>query len=409
MCNIYVLFCHSFGVGGGQAYVNSKVRYLKKSGWQPIVFFASLTGFDRNQWESLREQKNNYNPYLKFAPEFWNDNIVQNVIDWMIKTIGYNENNNNYIIIESCTDYFAEWSERVATLIHAKHFCFLLDEELDKYRAKEFLYYKYLRNELAGIHKSSMKKLFGRDDIYVDDSHVLKASYDSTVQDIYSAEVSEIIRQDWNILYIGRNKQYINNIIKGIHRFAQTHQDKKIHLIVLGDMGNLGSLQAQKNLTITMLGFITPIPRMLFSKADVVIAGAGSAILSAREGVPTIVADAKSCLASGVSGYTVFDSLFSEKDGVTFDVALEDVLVAKGYLKYEFKPLGKSSSPEESYKKHFDYIEHSSKSIEYFDFKKNPQDINPSDLRKFRKYKIRIKYSGLYKIGSKIIHHMSDY
>lgn len=43
----YILFCWSQSFGGGQNYVNSKVKYLEENGWHVVVF--SIREFKDNR------------------------------------------------------------------------------------------------------------------------------------------------------------------------------------------------------------------------------------------------------------------------------------------------------------------------------------------------------------------------
>lgn len=394
----YVMFCWIDRVGGGQNYVDSKVKYLKSQGWRVIVFAPAYIGYKKSTpWKNLAEYVNNFSEELTYSPEFWSKRRVQRTLTWMRNVIGECDDK---IIIESHTDKFAQWGERLAELLNAKHFCFLLDEQLELYEAKEFLYYKYLRKEVAGIHDTSMKRLFdGYADVESNERYKLSAASYGSVVDIDESRVDAIQKYDYNIAYLGRNKQYVQNIVKGVQKFADNHKDKIVQFLIVGVISDLDILKTSTNVIVTNIGFLTPIPRKLFSKCDVIIAGAGCANMSAREGVPTIVADASTCKASGVLGYTVKDTLFSDSAGIDFDIILEQVLVENILDHMEFS-IKKKVLPDIAYEKHFDFIELSSKDNEYFDFKKNPQYSFKSKLRhRILKGKILIynKYPGAYK------------
>lgn len=380
----YIMFCFIGYVGGGQNYVNTKVKYLEKNGWETYVFSPDTSfkhGKTWSPWENLKKFDSFTSVALLYSPEFWRKKTIKKTLDWIIDTINYSSNDE--IIIESHTDYWAEWGELLAEKIQAKHFCFLLDEELEKYGAKEFLYFKYLRGEIAGIHITSMKKLFdGYKDIEINDRYVLGAANGGSVSDIDNLDINNIKKLDWNISYIGRDKQYCRNIVNGVAEFSKNHSNKLINFIILGDISDLSVLSDCSNVRITKLGFLTPIPRSFFKKIDVAIAGAGCASISSSEGVPTIVADAKKCLSNGVLGYTVFSSLFSDSDSVSFDEELENVLVKDCLRDLEFKMKHKANV-DDLYKEHFNFIESSDHRKEYFNFKKNPQ----------KNYRIKDKYN----------------
>lgn len=370
----YVMFCFSDEVGGGQNYVDTKVRWLKENGWEVIVFGA-VTAISKNKsilWNNLKEFESYRRIDFNTFPEFWSADRVEKTLSWMEDCVGSNYDD---VIIESHTDFFADWGERLAKRIGAKHICYLLDERLWLYQAKEFLYYKYLRNEVAGIDSTSMKKLFyGYKDVPESERWVLKASHSGGVADIANEDIKRLNRMDYNIAYIGRNKQYVLNVIEGVKKFAEKHIEKTVHFIVLGEIGSNNQFGLPSNVYVTYLGFLTPIPRSFFLHVDVVIAGAGCATISARENVPTIVADAKTCLASGVLGYTVQNTVFSDNKPEKFEDMLEDVLMYKTYKQYEYIPREKIDL-NASFEKHFDFIRSSCTKKEYFDFQAHPQVV----------------------------------
>ena len=122
---------------------------------------------------------------------------------------------------------------------------------------------------------------------------------------------------------------------------------------------------------------MVPIPRALYDKVDVVIAGAVCAEASARCGVPTIVADCENYNANGVLGYSVHNSMYYEEEhGQTdFTTALVDTLINKSYLNYPYT-FPEPKPVEEIYSEHikiFNRVEHEK---EYFDIKSVNVPIN---------------------------------
>lgn len=373
----YISFCYSQTIAGGQNYLNSKIGWLKENGWQPIVFTASrdyriFKIKKKIPWDNLGRFSKLVSVYLSMPPEFWPKIIVKRVLNRMISVI---DKNAEQIIIESHTDYWAEWGEILARKLSAKNFCFLIDELLEQYEAKEFLYFKFLRGEVAGIHKTSIHRLFaGYAYIPIDEKYVLKAANYGSVADIDSEVISNIKKSDYNIAYIGREKQYVENIVKGVIKFAKHYSNHTIKFISLGGLTKafINEYNPPSNLIIIELGFINPIPRVFFEKVDVVIAGSGCASLSVREKVPVIVADAGTQLSSGVLGYTIKSTLFSEANFKPFDEALSDVLIEQSYKKYEFL-MPPTTNPDTAYKEHFCFIQNSDTSKTYFDFDNKPQ------------------------------------
>lgn len=351
--------------------MNSKIEYLKSRGWNVIVFGPKeKCTLDTFPWENMYEYKDNCREELGQAPEFWSRKRRKKVLDWMKEIIGQISGK---CIIESHTDFFSEWGELLGRELNAKNFCFLLDERLNLYGAKEFLYYKYLRGEVAGIHETSMKLLFENyKDVAINDRFVLSAVHGNNVQNVHCDLLENLGEYDWIIGYLGRNKQYVKNIKNGVLIFAERYPNKKILFLPLGDVGDCNKLEEKSNIEVKKLGYMNPMPREFFEVTDVIIAGSGCASISARENVPTIVAQAQNCLASGILGYTVFDSLFADVACTTFEEQLKLVLVDDICRKMPYKLKGKASL-DEAFDKHFQFIEKSKSTMEYFDFTCHPQ------------------------------------
>ncbi len=386
--NCFVSFCYSETIGGGQNYLNSKTEWLESIGWLPIVFTSGKeypsVRMDNKAipWNGLRRFSRYKSFYISKPPEFWPRFIVKRELKKMARCVPKDV---DQIIIESHTDYWAEWGELLAKRLHAKNYCFLLDELLEYYGAKEFLFFKFQRHEVAGIHNSSMNRLFnGIIDIPIDDTYVLRAANFGSVADVENEAVSQIKREDYNIAYIGRDKQYVQSIVNGIVSFAEKHTDKTVHFIVVGSIKEtlLSAMESHANIKVSLLGFLLPIPRAIFAKIDLVIAGAGCASLAAKENVPVIVADAASLQSNGILGYTTDSTLFSDESPRPFVNDIEDVLVNR-ILENKKRPVFQRVDPTREYRKHFDFFSRSSDSSVYFDFIRHPQ--------RFYSLKFRIK------------------
>lgn len=394
MQKLYIMFCYIEDVGGGQIYVNSKVPWLEAAGWDVIVFSPLTERSDSIvPWTNLAKFAANKVEGLNKSPEFWRKKKMKAVLEQLqSKCSGeYSE-----IIIESHTDYFAEWGELLAEKLNAKNICYLLDEQLELYGAKEFLYFKYRRNEVAGITDSSVERLFtGYAPLIKENNHKLSASHSSQAEEYYWDAIEKIQRCDWNIGYVGRSKQYVDNITKNIAIFADRYPDKTINVVILGEILDLRILEDKKNVICTKLGFKFPIPKSFFRKLDVAIAGAGSATLCCREHVPTIVADAGTTNAAGILGYTVSSSIFNPESDRTYCEWLEDILVDKKLEKmkqiYEMPKI----DVNKVYQEHMEFIYNSEQRHEYFDFIAHPQKNYTFEDK--IKYFLKGTFPGLYK------------
>ena len=158
----------------------------------------------------------------------------------------------------------------------------------------------------------------------------------------------------------------------GVAKFAKKYNNKKIQFIIIGNADEKKAeiesiLQDVTNVHITYMGDLVPIPRKIYSKIDVMIAGAVCAEISARESVPTIVADCENYLANGILGYTVNNSMYfdPQQGQKTFDEELENVLITKDYLnnKYSFP----AAIPTDNiYESHFEFFKKANATKNYF-------------------------------------------
>lgn len=379
----YIMFSKIDVVGGEENYVNSKVKYLQKNNWKVEVFSPKVIEIECSPWPNLNQFFNNRRVEFRYSPDLWTSKRVDKIVAWMKSVVG---KVSEETIIESSEDHLAGWGEILAKELGAKHFCFLLSESTELYHSKDFLFFKYQRGELAGIHKSSIPRLFNNyREINEEKCSVLAAANYGVVQDVRNSRIDNLKKMDWDIAYIGRYKQYVDNIVTGVMRFAMRHSEKQIHFLVLGDIKNI-IIKIPENVEVEELGFMTPIPQSFFQHVDVVIAGAGCASLSQKAGALTIVADASTCMSGGLLGYTTMDALFCSGASESFDVALENALVKKIWVGMPYHPLPVRSENEieQLYAEHFNCIEQSDQTKEYFDFnQKRKKDYTLIDYIKY--------------------------
>lgn len=129
-------------------------------------------------------------------------------------------------------------------------------------------------------------------------------------------------------------------------------------------------IDKNKNLKVTELGFLHPIPQSLFNKIDVVIAGSGSARHSAEAGAIVLIADPETNMSDGILGYETMSLLYKEKDAVVSDFynALIRVLVNKVHLTLKNK-YPKTGGVKYTVQKQFLLFNKSSKDVQYYDEK----------------------------------------
>lgn len=361
-------------IGGMQLLVAGKAEILESQGWEVYIFFpthetgaCALASLDKYNEGGFCE--------LTLPPYKWTARTRKNVIEKMCRIIGSIKEEE--IIIESHSDRTSQWGEILAAKIHAKHMLLLCNETYrgkDKYYLEnlDFYDFKHRRKEVAGEMDDIIFKLFeGYKTVPENEIYIFK--YDENpIRDVNNEKVNAIKKYDWNIGYIGRiEKGYVPNIIKSIAIFAKDNPHKSIQFVIVGNIeARRGLIEATfdgiSNLTVTLLDDVVPIPKSLFMKLDVVIAGSGSAKCAAYENVYTIIADASNFQANGVLGYDTNDQLYHRHVVQTsFDKALENVLIKKKYdsMKNILPPY---MGPEECTAQNFELIQNSNPIKEYY-------------------------------------------
>lgn len=347
----YIFITHSIkNVGGVQCYLAAKAKYLEDHGWKVYVFYAgNMSSRYKCPINYLEKYVSGNILWLGIAPFKMPRWLISKTLKRMLRLIG-NIDVDDENLIESHADTFSQWGEMLASRIQGRHYFYTMNEgfrgKSQCYEQKmDFYIFKFNRKEILGA-QSTFNRLFEGylkitsadypGDFYIDES---------PIQDVYNENVSLLTKKDWNICYIGRsNKSYVPSIISDVGRFAELHPEKEIQFVIVTDPGCCKEQTSKikschSNLYISELGLLHPIPKELYSKVDVVIAGAGSARHSCEEGALVIVADTETKKANGILGYETMDSVYNQKDSVVTDFceALERVLVEKVYLKLDNK------------------------------------------------------------------------
>lgn len=367
-------------VGGGQCYLAAKARYLETQGWKTIIISAT----DRKKRNCPIDYLNKYLPYsvqeLRYQIYELHPFLVKRGIDKILKNIG-RINSNDDIIIESHTDRAVLWGEIVAKRLRARHIFIAMYE---KYRMPnqnftnkiEFYKFKMNRGELL-CSSLTANRLFDGYQTYKKEDIEEVIIDEAPVQDVNNIKVDALHRYDYNICYIGRTqKSYVPHIIKGVGEFSGKHRDKQIQFVIVGQSELQRELidtvkNNNKNLIVTEVGSLHPLPKTLYSKIDVVIAGSGSARCSAEEGAVTIIADTESDKSLGLLGYDTNESVYKTKDSViiSYSEALERVLIRKEHKTMPFiypPPMGVAKCTAQNFK----LISKAKKNLEYYDEKK---------------------------------------
>lgn len=406
-----IITCDIHPLGGMQLYTAGKAKYLYKEGYRVQVFYGGInTGNCRIT--ALDDYRDGAISVLGYQPKQYTKRIQKKTINKMKKMLGDKLEDVSEIIIESQADTLALWGELLAEELNGKHVCLNCNEKFrgsnkcyEKYF--DFFDFKHKRKELAGIHEDSLVKLFdGYKDVEIQKRYVFTAAIASPVQDVRNDRVHQIKKYKWNIAYIGRlEKPYVDNIIQGVYEFAAQYKNDAIQFVIVGEAGDKqkeieDKFDHIKNINICFMGDLVPIPRELYSKLDVVIAGSGCAYCSVYENVPVIIPDAGNYMANGILGYTTFNTLYHEPDcgQTTFETMIEQVLVQKIHTHIEFNfPEGEKE--DIYYSKQIEFIHDSKKEKEYY----NWEDTRELEYKLIFKYYLMEYFPKLIEIKRKLL------
>lgn len=380
----YIMLSLITGSGGVQCYVAAKAKYLEKLGWHVVVISDNDPLLKTKcQIDYLNKYLANGNPYQGvhacFLPQF----IVKKSLKRYLNVIGPIDNDDD-VIVESWNSPTALWGELIAARLHGRHMFWAANEHFRKYAERDdqcyeekiaFYMFKMDRGEILTDIKGA-NRLFVDYRVYEKGDFLENIITEDPIQDIKNQQIDSIVKSDWNICYIGRsNKPYVPYIFKDVNEFAKSHPEKNIQFIIVGQVTDnrdcLESLSTA-NLNIIELGNLYPLPRALYSKIDVVIAGSGSARHSMDEGAIVITADSWTANSHGILGYDTIESIYREEGSeildISFKEALERALVKKTWQKQVNKWV-KSPGIEECTQRQFEIIKNADPRLTYYDEK----------------------------------------
>lgn len=342
----YILLQIIHGSGGVQCYVAAKAKWLEDNGWHVVVISSCNPRTKRKcQIDSLNRYISQGNVFTGFHPHDLPKCIVKKQLKKMTKTIGPIKAGED-AIVESWDSRTAMWGELLASRIHGRHLFWTANEIYrggnKKYEEKmDFFKFKMDRGEILTA-VPIVNYLFEGYYTYKESDFTPFIETEDPIQDVKYNQVDSIKKKDWNICYIGRDtKPYVSNVFKGVEEFSKMHLDKQVQFIVVGKVIEQRTLLESinsPNLTIVELGDLYPLPRQLYQKVDVVIAGSGAARHSVDEGALVISTDTATLQSHGLLGYDTQSSIYSEtnEQNYTFAEALERALVTQDWRKKDF-------------------------------------------------------------------------
>lgn len=337
-------------VGGAQLYIARKSNFLIENGWNVTVIHY-VNGDLMIDYNKRISSELIYE--LGCSPTLFNSKQLDNILQKIFIPDTAEE-----IVVESHTINLAYWGEIIISRYRGKHLIYLLSEKIpfvDEATYK-YLEFKYINNSLFGITPISLKQIFPSAN---DNLAFLNAigCTSNNVEDLPNEVMDSYKKSDWNILSIGRlDKDYIAPTFESLAEYARKHENKKISIILVGGSYRkwnynraIKILKKYKNISISNVGYVWPIPMSCFYNSDLTIASSGSAIIAESTGAPVIVIDGKDLKPIGIYKRTTNSFVFRtpQEQPISLSSLLDDILIYKKYNKknkpYINKPLDYTS------------------------------------------------------------------
>ncbi len=357
-----------FNVGGAQMYLKYKSEWLTEKGYKVIIISSKKGKYMIN---GLEHFKDFVVEGLLFPPHCFYRRKRKKLEKRILNIVG---DKADEMIIESTSITVAVWGEIIANFYHAKHLVYTLQEhnEVTNTEIFNFLKFKNIRRELAGINPQSIPQLFKSESI---NGPYLKAYTLKIPEDYDYYLVNEIAKADFAIASIGRlEKPFVMPLVKEIISFAQMHDDKSFILLMIGGSENKSIEKTLKkmfrkvsNMKLYITGFIYPIPLKLLHIPDVFISSSGACRVSSQQNKLTISIDAHDHKPIGIIGITTKNGIFRDGEPeIELSTLLKEILIDKKYhptmIKDE-KPLSVVD-----YTDHLEFIYKSNFKKVYFNF-----------------------------------------
>ena len=141
-------------------YVRNKVDFETQKGYSVYVFSCvkkKVVIYDLKKYSDFVFCE------LKLSPGSYTKKQRKRIVDKILNKINYQLD--DVVFVESNDIVMSLWGEIIAQITKGKHLVYLLNENFSKNEKyyKQFFSFKLKRREIAGIHKTSLLKLFGGD------------------------------------------------------------------------------------------------------------------------------------------------------------------------------------------------------------------------------------------------------
>lgn len=336
----YIILTGSiYDMGGAEMFTSNKCTYLKSIGWNVRVFFFNKG--HKILIDNLNEFIDNYIPELKYGYYYWSKKQRDRVLSRICKGLNYGDE----VVVESHLMNLTYWGELIADYIGAKSILNCMEEKIAQLTPLEaaFVEHKLKRYEVLNGTPSALRRYLGT--LYKPEYN----QYGNTMIPLCSNVVSDnseinidVAEADFNLLSIGRlDKPYVQTMLTGVKRFVEEYGQHSFNLLVVGGSPD-GSVENQirnmfeniSNVTIYLFGYLYPIPAILMRMSDVSMASANSVLVSADQGIPTIVYDMADFQTIGVYGHTTNNRFRRQREPATpTENLLAEILIENKYVK----------------------------------------------------------------------------
>ncbi len=316
-------------IGGGQLYIDAKVNYLQKNGWNVDVVYYDKPNGSKLYLKRLDKYEKNYYKHLRFPTYFYHKKRALSIIEKLVNNI--NLSNKDDIIIETSTEIASTWGEEIAHYLSARHIIFNLSENFefsDSFR--NFLKYKYNQNLLFGTTEQSMKNMLNDEGV---EDRYFNAWSGPNIEDSQQSIGIDLSRFDYNICFFGRSdKHYVIPALLELKEYITRNKTDYFSVVMIGGTDRKNEIQQMKkifngveNSFFYCTGPIHPVPLSWFKNMNVVIATAGSAMVASSAGAIVIPYCVQNDRPFGIYDYTTL-SIRDMIEGDTFDASLSDCL-----------------------------------------------------------------------------------
>ena len=308
----YVFLTQSIsGLTGNQRYVNNKCKLLREKGWEVIVLWDYNISPVELENVKCFDNKKYIHHELRFYPAWFSPRGREKVVDRLVSVIG----NADQIVIESNKLELGAWGELLAKRLHCKHINYVTTEkkQIQNKATFDFCYSKLKKKEFFTITESAAKYLFSK---FIKLEHPEDYYWCATpgVEVVeYNFPVFDNMPQaDFTITLFGRRKGYFPYVLKELKQFIEQHPKNSFNIFFLGGVGeeiDIREVMEIKNVYLEIYPQeVIVVPRQIFTKSDVVVASAGCAWLSAKNGGKTISMDVNRNVPLGLLLYTTLES-----------------------------------------------------------------------------------------------------